>query len=229
MFEELTETQGGDETVGDQAHPSYPSLSDAPTQAIETQDEQEIVGDQDAPDQRQGEKSILREMMETALLVILVFVVTRVLIQNFRIEGISMEPNFHDGQYLIINKFTYYLHPPERGDVVIFHFPRNPSRDFIKRVIGLPGEKVEVRGERILVNGEGLEEPYTLHIGQYNWGPLILGEDEYFVLGDNRNSSSDSHSWGPLPEDAILGKAWISYWPPEHLGIVPNYSYAATE
>ena len=195
----------------------------------EIQDSQETVDDQDVQDQRQRNKSILREIVETVLLTLLIFLAIRTLIQNFRIEGVSMEPNLHDGQYLIINKLVYYLHPPERGDVVVFHYPKNPRRDFIKRIIGLPGEKVEVRGERILINGEELEEPYTLHTGKYAWGPQRLGEDEYFVLGDNRNSSSDSHNWGSLSRDAIIGKAWISYWPPEHLGLVPHYSYAATE
>jgi len=228
LLEESPEIQDGKETVDDQAD-LHPLVSDLQMQQTEPWDGQETVDDQVTEDQRQKEKSILREMMETALLIILVFVVTRILIQNFRIEGISMEPNFHDGQYLITNKFAYYLHPPERGDVVVFHYPNNPSRDFIKRVIGLPGEKVEVRGEHILINSEELEEPYTLHTGRYAWGPQILAENDYFVLGDNRNSSSDSHSWGPLSRDAIVGKAWISYWPPKYLGIVPDYSYAATE
>jgi signal peptidase I len=189
----------------------------------------EIQNGQDIEDQQKRDKSILREVVETVLLTLLIFLAIRTLIQNFRIEGVSMEPNLHDGQYLIINKLVYYLHPPERGDVVVFHYPRNPRRDFIKRIIGLPGEKVEVRGERIFINGEELEEPYTFHTGNYTWGPQRLGEDEYFVLGDNRNSSSDSHSWGPLPRDTLVGKAWISYWPPNYLGLVPHYSYAATE
>ena len=189
----------------------------------------EIQDSQDIEDQQQRDKSILREIVETVLLTLLIFLAIRTLIQNFRIEGVSMEPNLHDGQYLIINKLVYYLHPPERGDIVVFHYPKNPQRDFIKRVIGLPGEKVEVREERILINGEELEEPYALHTGKYTWGPQRLGEDEYFVLGDNRNSSSDSHSWGSLPGDAIIGKAWISYWPPKHLGLMPHYSYAAAE
>ncbi len=195
----------------------------------EIQDGHETVDNQDIKGQQQKGKSILREIVETVLLTLLIFLAVRTLIQNFRIEGTSMEPNLHDGQYLIINKLLYYLHPPERGDVVVFHYPKNPRRDFIKRVIGLPGEKVEVRGERIFINGEELEEPYTLHTSNYTWGPQRLGEDEYFVLGDNRNSSSDSHNWGSLSRDAIIGKAWISYWPPNYLGLVPHYSYAATE
>jgi signal peptidase I len=194
----------------------------------EIQGSQETVGDQDV-DQRRGAKSILYEIVETVLLTLLIFIAVRTLVQNFRIEGVSMEPNLHDGQYLIINKFVYYLHPPERGDVVVFHYPRNPRRNFIKRVIGLPGEKVEIRGKHLFINGEELEEPYLLHTGNYTWGPQRLSKDEYFVLGDNRSSSSDSHNWGPLSRDAILGKGWISYWPPKHLGLVPHYSFAATE
>jgi len=195
----------------------------------ETQSGQETVGHQDIKDRWQGVKSVLREIVETVLLTLLIFLAIRALVQNFRIEGTSMEPNLHDGQYLIINKFVYYLHPPERGDVVVFHYPRNPRRDFIKRVIGLPGENVEIRGKRLFINGEKLEESYALHTSNYAWGPQRLGEDEYFVLGDNRNSSSDSHNWGPLPGDAIVGKAWISYWPAKYWGLVPHYSYAATE
>jgi len=187
----------------------------------------ESQGGQDVKDRWQEVKSALREVVETVLLTLLIFFAIRALIQNFRIEGVSMEPNLHDGQYLVINKFIYYLHPPERGDIVVFHYPRNPRRDFIKRIIGLPGEKVEIRGKRILINGEELQEPYAVYAGNYSWGPQRLGEDEYFVLGDNRGSSSDSHNWGPLPRDAIVGKAWISYWPPKYWGFVPHYSYAA--
>ena len=198
-------------------------------ESSETQGGQETVVAQDTKGRWEGVKSSLREVVETVLLTLLIFLAIRTLIQNFRIEGTSMEPNLHDGQYLIVNKFVYYLHPPERGDVVVFHYPRNPKRDFIKRVIGLPGESVEIRGEHLFVDGEKLEEWYALHTGNYSWAAKRLGEDEYFVLGDNRNSSSDSHNWGPLPRDAIIGKAWISYWPPKYWGLVPHYSYAATE
>ena len=164
----------------------------------------DIQDGQDIEDQQQRNKSILREVVETVLLTLLIFLAIRTLIQNFRIEGVSMEPNLHDGQYLIINKLVYYLHPPERGDVVVFHYPKNPSRDFIKRIIGLPGEKVEVRGERILINGEELEEPYALHTGKYAWGPRRLGEDEYFVLGDFALESTSQYSYlGVAPSELI--------------------------
>ncbi len=179
--------------------------------------------------QEQRFKSALREIVDTALLMLLIFIVVRVAVHTFRIEGVSMEPNLHDGQYLIVNKLVYYFRSPQRGDIVVFHYPRNPRRDFIKRVIGLPGEKVEIKGEHIFINDEELEEPYTVHEGNYAWGPQVMGPDEYFVLGDNRNSSSDSHNWGPVPRDDIIGKAWISYWPPNYWGFVPHYSYSAPD
>ena len=134
----------------------------------------EIQDSQDIEDQQQRNKPILRELVETVLLTLLIFLAIRTLVQNFRIEGVSMEPNLHDGQYLIINKLAYYLHPPERGDVVVFHYPKNPSRDFIKRVIGLPGERVKVSDERLFINGKEVEEPYALHPANYTWGPQRL-------------------------------------------------------
>ena len=183
----------------------------------------------DTEDQGINIKGILRELVETAVLTLLIFFLVRLAFQNFRIEGYSMEPNLHDGQFLIINKVDYYLHPPERGDVIVFHSPANPRKDFIKRVIGLPGEEVEIREGQVLVNGVGLEETYIAQTSNRSWGPEVVGESEYFVLGDNRTNSSDSRSWGMLDGDAIIGKALISYWPPQHWGIVPHYSFAAVE
>ncbi len=170
-------------------------------------------------------KSALREVVETVVLTLLIFFLVRTLIQNFRIEGSSMEPNLHDGQYLIINKIVYRFYPHERGDIVVFQFPRNPKRDFIKRVVGLPGEKVEVKQGKVLINDQELEEPYAPKTSSYSWGPALVGENELFVLGDNRNNSSDSHSWGMLPQDKVVGKAWISYWPPQYWSLIPHYSF----
>lgn len=169
----------------------------------------------------------LRELVETLLLTLVIFLLIRFAVQNFRIEGFSMEPNFHDGQFLLVNKVVYMLHPPDRGDVVIFRFPNNPARDFIKRIIGLPGDRVEIKEGTVYINGEVLHETYPLNEGSYSYGPVIVGPDEYFVLGDNRNNSSDSHSWGMLPAKDLIGKAWISYWPPRLMGLIPSYSYAA--
>jgi signal peptidase I len=174
-------------------------------------------------------KAILREIVETAIMTAVIFLLVRVAFQNFRIEGHSMEANLHDGQFLIVNKLVYYIHPPERGDVVVFHSPTNPRKDFIKRVVGLPGEEVEIKDGKVYIDGVRLEETYLSTLGNRSWGPEVVGEFEYFVMGDNRSNSSDSRSWGMLDGNAIIGKAWVSYWPPQYLGPVPHYTYASVE
>ncbi len=170
---------------------------------------------------------VIRELAETLILTLVVFLFIRFALPNFRIEGFSMEPNFHDGQYLFVNKLEYMLHPPQRGDVIVFLPPSSTTRDFIKRVIALPGERVEIVDGVVLINGIKLDEPYPTNFGTYSYGPAVVGPDEYFVLGDNRNNSSDSHTWGTLPDKKIIGKAWISYWPPQLIGFVQTYTYAA--
>ena len=169
----------------------------------------------------------LRELIETLVLTLVIFLLIRFAAPNFRIEGFSMEPNFHDGQHLFVNRLTYWWHPPERGDVIVFVPPNNTTRDFIKRVIGLPGDRIEIVNGRVSVNNQPLDEPYPLNPASYSAGPLTVPPGEYLVLGDNRNNSSDSHSWGTVAGDKIIGKAWVSYWPPQDVGFVPAFSYAA--
>ena len=174
-------------------------------------------------------RPLIREAIETIILTAIIFLLIRSVAQNFRIEGYSMEPNFHDGQYLITDKISYRFHDIERGDVIVFQYPRAPQRDFIKRVIGLPGEKVEIRHGVVYINGKRLEEPYGPNPGSYSWGPETVPKDSYFVLGDNRNNSSDSHTWGMLPRKNIVGKAWAIYWPPSSWGLVayPRPTFAS--
>lgn len=171
----------------------------------------------------------VRELVETLLLTLVIFLLIRFAMQNFRVEGFSMEPNFHDGQFLLVSKVEYMLHQPERGDVIVFRFPNQPSRDFIKRIIGLPGDHIDIRNGQVIVNNEPLPETYPLNAGSYTFGPVTVGTEEYFVLGDNRNNSSDSHSWGMMPTKNIIGKAWFSYWPPQWVGLVPHFTYAADQ
>lgn len=200
-------------------------------------------------------RSLIYEVLETLLLTLLIFAGLRMAFRNFRIEGQSMEPSFHDGQLIVVNSLVYYLNPPQRGDVAVFLSPEspaglckdplrrialdisllvgstqnNPCKDFIKRIIGLPGDEVEIRQGRVLINGERLQEPYIAGRSQDSWGPQVLVGDEYFVLGDNRANSSDSRVWGPLLQENIVGQAWLSYWPPAYWGMVPHYSYAADQ
>lgn len=167
-------------------------------------------------------KGALREIAETVILTLVIFLLIRTVVQNFRVEGMSMEPNFHDGQFLLINKLAYKLGDVERGDVIVFRYPRDPSRDFIKRVIGLPGETVEIINGQVYINGQLLGDNYHTNQAGYNSGAVTLGADDLFVLGDNRPNSSDSHSWGLLPRELIIGRVIFSYWPPSEWGIIKH-------
>lgn len=164
----------------------------------------------------------LREIAETALLTLVIFFAIRLAIQNFRIDGQSMEPNLHSSQYLIVNKLEYRFHSPARGDVIVFRYPRDPSRDFIKRIIALPGETVKIDRGQVYIDEQPLDESYLSDLGTYSWGPALVRQDEFFVLGDNRSNSSDSHAWGMLPRENVIGKAWLCYWPPGHMGIIEH-------
>lgn len=171
-----------------------------------------------------GGRSVLRETGETVLLAVIVFLVLNAMTARFRVHGLSMEPTLHDGQYLLISKMSYWFGDPQRGDVIVFHPPTRPGEDYIKRIVGLPGERISIEAGRIVVDGEPIDEPYIANPSPYS-GVWELGDGEYFVLGDNRANSSDSHTWGVLPRDNVVGKAWVSYWPPEHWGLPSHYSF----
>jgi len=146
-----------------------------------------------------------------------------------------METSFFEGQYVLVDKLTYHFHSPQRGDVIVFHKPNKkpnePSELYIKRIIGLPGEQVEIREGRVYITKDGeqqvLEESeYIPLITIYQMSPLTVPDGEYFVLGDNRNSSSDSHGGWTVPRESIIGKVWLCYWPPSEWGLSPEYSAA---
>lgn len=136
----------------------------------------------------------------------------------------SMEPTLEINDRLVIEKISYHFNPPVRGDIVVFWppenlFPQGKRRDaFIKRVIGLPGDTVEITGGTVFVNGDGLDEDYIKAEPDYVWGPETVPSDQYLVLGDNRNSSYDSHAWGFVPRDNIIGRAAVRFWPPNRVG-----------
>jgi signal peptidase I len=162
-----------------------------------------------------GEARLLFRDLVFALMImalVLVFVA-----QPVKVEGTSMLPRLHDGERIFVNKLIYYGLPRlERGDIVVFWFPNDPTKSYIKRVIGLPGETVQVRGGRILVNGKELQEPYlehALNVAAADEPPVYVKPHYYFVMGDNRDNSSDSRTWGLVPEKYIYGKALFRYWP----------------
>lgn len=166
----------------------------------------------------------LRDIVETVVLALVLYAALRLFIRNFRIEGTSMEPNLHDGQHVIISKWSYWLKPVDRGEVIVFRAPSANEHDLVKRVVGLPGEHVAMRNGQVFIDGQLLLEPYARQ-AVFSGGPWVLGDDEVFVLGDNRGRSQDSRSWGPLPISRIIGRGLISYWPPQHWGPVSHYTY----
>ncbi len=172
----------------------------------------------------------VRDLLETLLLALLTFLVVNALTTRYEVLSVSMEPTLHEGQYLVVSKISYWFHEPERGDITVFQPPNNPpgAIPLIKRVIGLPGEHVEARDGRIWIDGAALNEPYVGGLLNYN-GSWTLGEDEYFTLGDNRNNSHDSHNWGVLPGENIIGKTVFRYWPLNKFGTFPVYAYPEVE
>jgi signal peptidase I len=172
---------------------------------------------------RQPTSYFVREIIETLLLTLLIFWVVNTMTGRFRIEGQSMEPTLHEGEYVLVNKLAYYLNEPERGDIIVMH--HSAERDFIKRIVGLPGDQIVINEDRqVLVNGVQLREPY-LNGPPPSTGSWTVPEDAYFVMGDNRPNSSDSRAWGFLDSDQIAGKAAAIYWPLADLQWAPHYDH----
>jgi signal peptidase I len=172
----------------------------------------------------------VREIVETVVLTLLIFLVLHFAIQNYRVDGQSMEPALHDQEYILVDKAAYLFHPPERGDVIVFHYPLNPQVDYIKRIIAIPGDIISVVGQKVTVDGVTLNEPYINKDDLFNpFGPitnLIVAPGDYFVMGDNRGNSSDSREWRFVPRQNIIGKAALAYWPfgEDNLGLLPDFS-----
>ena len=189
-------------------------------------------------------REFLSDTLETALMAMVIFLLLQAAVQNFRVEGPSMVPTLDHGEHLLVNKLVYlrlpsaiagvvpglsddsgeshYLfHEPRREEVLVFHFPDDPERDFVKRIIGVPGDTVELQQGWVYLNGEPLDEPYIVDRGASNMAPVHVPPKSYFVLGDNRPRSNDSRTWSFIfvPESAIVGKAWFTYWPVANLGV----------
>lgn len=173
--------------------------------------------------------SFFWELIKIFLLAMAIIVPIRYfLVQPFFVRGASMEPNFLDGEYLVVDELSYRLREPRRGEVIVFQFPNNPSQFFIKRIIGLPSEHVTIEDSQILIRNERYPSGVLLDEAQYlpsvnqthGSVSVTLGENEYFVLGDNRSASSDSRTWGALGDDDIIGRAWIRAFPVERFGVL---------
>ncbi|MCL4371610.1 MAG: signal peptidase I [Chloroflexi bacterium] len=209
------------------------------------------IAQADLPRGRSAVKGWLLEFLQTVLLTVILFAAVRSVVQNFQIDGPSMQPTLRSGQYLLVNKMTYLrlegpplqmvrgaglfqgdgqrAYPfggPQRGDIIVFREPIPPYVDLVKRVIALPGDQVVIDRGRVYVNGTPLEEEYVRAVPSYSLSPQQVPPGSFFVLGDNRPVSSDSHLWGFVPEANVIGKAWVRYWPPEQWGVLANPLHA---
>jgi signal peptidase I len=187
----------------------------------ETTPEPVIEDEIPAEGQKSGLFNFLVDVLETLILSVLLFLGINAISARIRVDGSSMEPSLHTGEFVVVNRLAYKFGEPEHGDVVVFHFPGDPDQEYIKRVIGLPGDQVRVANGTVYLNNQAIDEPYIAANPRYqgNWN---VPADHLFVLGDNRNNSSDSHNWGAVPMVNVIGEAFFVYWPPPEWGKITS-------
>jgi signal peptidase I len=171
-------------------------------------------------------KRIVLDILETLILAVVLYFGINAVSVRVRVDGFSMNPTLQDGEYILVNRLAYKIGNPVRGDIVVFSFPMDPRQDLIKRVIGLPGESISVQDGKVMINGVPLEEPYIAAPPIYN-GTWEVPEGQLFVLGDNRNESKDSHEWGLLPLENVVGRAILIYWPPPEWQVIDHATEAS--
>ncbi len=173
--------------------------------------------------------SVFEFIKTVGFILVAAFLIRHFLIQPFVVDGASMEPNFHNQEYILVDKVTYRLREPQRGDVVVFH-PPGRTDSFIKRVIGLPGERIDIQGHQVSINGVALNEKYlptfsSLSSEEESSFSRILQKDEYFVMGDNRDQSKDSRELGPIGKERIIGRSWLILYPIQNVSVVQQPRY----
>lgn len=193
----------------------------------------------------------IREIIETIILSLLLFVGIQFVVQSFQVEGASMRPTLAQGNYLLVNKLVYRhitidgyagsdapdlpriklfpFHAPMHGEVVVFSSLHDPERDFVKRVIGVPGDTVEIREGEVFLNGARIDEPYIEQADNDNMAALEVPDGSFFVMGDNRRDSNDSRDWGAVPLENIIGMAWVRYWPLDDIRLFPSAEVQAAQ
>lgn len=170
-------------------------------------------------------KRNLFDLLETIVLAAVLFLIINAVSARVRVDGLSMMPTLQNGEFVLVNRLAYRLGSPTRGDIIVFRSVSQPDLDLIKRVIGLPGDSIEIADRAVVVNGVRLTEPYINAAPRYS-GNWTVPAGQLFVLGDNRNDSSDSHSWGLLPEQNVIGKALLIYWPPTEWATIDHVTIA---
>ena len=190
------------------------------TEDLSPLDRQNVVAIETAPPSQA--RRILLETIETIVLALVLFLAINFVSARIRVDGSSMEPTFHDGDYVVVNRLAYKVGEIQRGDVIVFPPPQDPEIDYIKRVVGLPGDHVAIYNGKVFLNGQEITEPYLNEVPTGNYAEHVVPEGSVFVLGDNRNHSDDSRVWGFLTIDKILGKAVFRYWPFNTMGLVEH-------
>ncbi len=175
-------------------------------------------------------KAFLRDTLTILIIAAVIIFGLQAVVQKFGVDGPCMYDSLQNGQQLLVNKVVYKFHEPERGDIVVFYSPNNEDEEYIKRIIGLPGESVEIKEGTVYIHKEDgtvlpLDEPYVTSPTTQPFKGDIIPENEYFVMGDNRNNSSDSRYGWTAPRENIIGKAWLSIWPLDKLGLAANFSF----
>lgn len=168
-----------------------------------------------------------RDFIVPILVGLAVFTLFQATLGSFKVYGSSMLPTIEEGDYIMVSKATYFFHEPQRGDIIVLRSPQNPDSDLIKRIIAVPGDTIEIKDNTVFINDTPLVEPYTLEPPHYLVFPEEIPSGQYFVLGDNRNNSSDSHRGWTVPRENIVGKTWITYWPPYRWGTIEHYTLNA--
>jgi len=170
-------------------------------------------------------KELVSETIKTILLALVLYFAISAVTDRVRVENISMQPTLNEGELLVVYKWAYRFGEPYRGDIIVFHHNQHPPEDYIKRIIGLPGDRVTIRNGQVYINGEAIEEPYVASPPDYA-GEWLVPEGQLFVLGDNRNRSSDSHVWGFVPLSDVVGRAVVIYWPPQSIRLFDHIDLA---
>jgi len=165
----------------------------------------------------------VRDIIAPLLAGLAFFALFQITVGSFKVYGSCMLPNVQPGEYIIVSKIAYFFHPPKRGEVIVFHSPQNPNADLVKRIIALPGDTIEIKDGFVFVNNTPLVENYTFEAPHYSFPLEEIPADHYFVLGDNRNNSADSHKGWTVPCENIVGKAWLTYWPPQKWRLIEHY------
>lgn len=189
----------------------------------------ETIPDPQPIEENPNFRRILLDLLETVIISVVLFLGINAISERIRVESISMQPNLFAGDFVIVNKLAYKYGEPQRGDIIVFLYPPDPEQvPYIKRIVGLPGDQIHIEDGDLYVNGKQFTEPY-IDVRTNRGGDWSVPDDSFFVLGDNRNNSSDSRGWGMVPQENVIGKAVAIYWPPENWKVLHFPAAVAAE